>query len=319
MARYARVLPTQRVPLDPNGLELLLFHQHQVVSRRQALRYLGEAAIRHRLESGRWRVAERAVYVTHSGPITPEQRLVIGSLAVGAGRPAVLAGLSALVRMGLRGFGTETVHLLLPWRLRDLNPPPWVAVHRTRRLARDELRTVATPPHTWEVRSLVDAAQWAGTDDEAIRIIAAGYQQRLVAGDEIAQALIRRPAVRRRRVILEAAADAAGGSHSLAEMAFLRGCRRARLPLPTRQVVRRDASGRTRYLDAYFEKYRVHVEIDGGQHTDAQQWWADMRRQNELWVAGDRVLRFPAFVIRSKPDEWVPQVRAALYAGGWSR
>lgn len=160
------------------------------------------------------------------------------------------------------------------------------------------------PPHTLEVWSLVDAAQWAGTDDEAARIIAAGYQQRLVRGDEIAQALHRRPTVRRRQLILQTAADAAGGSHSLPELAFLQGCRRARLPLPTRQVVRTDAAGRKRFLDAYFEAYQVHVEIDGGQHTDVRQWWADMRRQNDLWVAGDRVLRFPAFIIRTKPDEW---------------
>ncbi|MGH3680861.1 MAG: hypothetical protein ACRDT2_11520, partial [Natronosporangium sp.] len=189
MTRYARVPPTHRVPLHPNSLELLLFQQRQVIGRRQALRHLSEAAIRHRLESGRWRVAERGVYVTHSGPVTPEQRLVIASLAAGGGRLAVLAGLSALSRMGFRGWADDPVHLLLPWRRRDLNPPPWVVVHRTSRLHRDELRAVATPPHTLAVRSLVDAAQWARTDEQAAAIIAAGYQQRLVAGDEVARAL----------------------------------------------------------------------------------------------------------------------------------
>jgi hypothetical protein len=306
------------VPLEPDSLELLLFHQRQVISRRQALRYLTEAAIRHRLETGRWRVAERGVYLTHSGSVTEEQRLVIGSLLAGAGRPAMLAGLSALALMGFRGWGTSTVHVLLPWRLRDQNAPYWVVVHRTRRLTRDEMHTTVSPPHTTEVRSLVDAAQWAPSDDQAAAIIAAGYQQRLVVGDEIARALARRPTVRRRRLILDTAADAAGGSHSLPEIDFLRGCRRAGLPRPSRQVVRTDRAGRRRFLDAYFDEYGVHVEIDGGQHTDVRQWWADMRRQNELWVAGDRVLRFPAFIIRVKPDEWVPQVRAALIAGGWS-
>lgn len=63
MLRYARVVPTHRVPLDPDGLQLLLFRQRQVISRRQALAYLSEA-IRHRLETGRWRVAERGIYVT---------------------------------------------------------------------------------------------------------------------------------------------------------------------------------------------------------------------------------------------------------------
>lgn len=318
MPRYARVLPTHRVPLDPDGLELLLFQQRQVISRRQALCHLSEAAIRHRLESGRWRVAERGVYATHSGPVTPEQRLVIAALAVGGARPAVLAGLSALSRMGFRGWASETVHLLLPWRRRDLNPPPWVVVHRTRALAGHELRAVATPPHTLEVRSLVDAAQWARNDHQAAAIIAAGYQQRLVVGDDVAQALARRPAVHRRRLILDTAADAAGGSHSLPEIEFLRGCHRARLPRPSRQVVRADRAGRRRFLDAYFEDHGVHVEIDGGQHTDVRHWWADMQRQNELWVAGDRVLRFPAYIIRTKPDEWLPQLRSALIAGGWS-
>ncbi len=61
----------------------------------------------------------------------------------------------------------------------------------------------------------------------------------------------------------------------------------------------------------------MHVEIDGGQHTDAHTWWADMQRQNELWIPGDRVLRFPAWVVRARPAEVVGQMRAALAAGGW--
>lgn len=318
MARYTRVDPPRRKALDPDSLEHLLFHQHEVISRRQALRYLSDAAIRHRLETGRWRRAATGVYVTHSGPLTTAQRLMIGSLAAGAGRPTLLAGLSALERMGLRGLTHETVEVLLPWRRRDLNPPPWVRVHRTRQLSPGECHPLAAPPHTREVRSLIDAAQWAISDDQATTIIAAGFQQRFVAGDEIAQALRSRPAVRRRRVILAAAADAAGGSHSLPEIEFVRGLRRARLPQPTRQAVRRDADGRRRYLDAEFDGYGLVVEIDGGQHTDVRRWWADMRRQNDLWVAGERVLRFPAFVIRHRPGQWIPQIRAALVAGGWT-
>jgi hypothetical protein len=315
---YARLTPTRRSGIDESDeFGWLLFHQRGVLSRRQALRHLSQKTVRHRLETGRWRVAERGVYVTHTGPVSDEQRLIIASLAVGAGRPAVIAGLTALTKMGLRGYHRETVHVLLPWQARDRNPPPWVVVHRTRRLSRDDYHVRAAPPFTFEVRSVIDAAQWAASDDEAAAIIAACYQQRLVAGDELGTALTAMPVVHRRQLILAIAADAAGGSHSLPEIEFLRGCRRAGLPVPSRQVVRTDAGGRRRYLDAYFEEFRLHVEIDGGQHTDAGQWWADMRRQNELWVAGDRVLRFPSFVVRHRPDEWIPQVRAALIAGGW--
>jgi very-short-patch-repair endonuclease len=62
----------------------------------------------------------------------------------------------------------------------------------------------------------------------------------------------------------------------------------------------------------------VHVEIDGAQHNDPLAWWADMDRQNALWIEGVRILRFPAWVIRDRPSEVVAQLRAALLAAGWT-
>jgi very-short-patch-repair endonuclease len=57
--------------------------------------------------------------------------------------------------------------------------------------------------------------------------------------------------------------------------------------------------------------------VDGGQHIEAKGWWADMKRQNAAWVEGERILRFPSWVIRDHPDEAFAQVRAALMAAGW--
>ncbi|MEU4527190.1 DUF559 domain-containing protein [Micromonospora ureilytica] len=163
----------------------------------------------------------------------------------------------------------------------------------------------------------MDAAQWSGDDQQARSIVAAAFQQRIVAGDDLNQVVERLPRVRRRQLVLAAAADAAGGAHSVAELDFLRLIRRAGLPEPERQKIRYDSTGRRRYLDAYFEQWRVHVEIDGGQHVDPRAWWSDMRRQNDLWIEGDRVLRFPAWAIRTHPDEVLTQLRAALGAAGW--
>jgi very-short-patch-repair endonuclease len=42
-----------------------------------------------------------------------------------------------------------------------------------------------------------------------------------------------------------------------------------------------------------------------------------MRRQNELWIHGDRVLRFPALTLRTDPTAVAAQIRAALRAAGW--
>jgi hypothetical protein len=70
-------------------------------------------------------------------------------------------------------------------------------------------------------------------------------------------------------------------------------------------------------VDAYWAEWRVHVEIDGAFHLEVRTWWADMRRQNELWVQGDRVLRFPAWAVAHQPEEVATQIRAALRAAGW--
>jgi hypothetical protein len=51
---------------------------------------------------------------------------------------------------------------------------------------------------------------------------------------------------------------------------------------------------------------------------DARHWAADMLRQNQVWIAGDRVLRFPAWLIRARPAEVADQLRAALAAAGWT-
>jgi hypothetical protein len=45
--------------------------------------------------------------------------------------------------------------------------------------------------------------------------------------------------------------------------------------------------------------------------------WADMRRQNDLWIAGNRILRFPSWLVRRDPAAVAAQVRAALLAAGW--
>jgi len=38
----------------------------------------------------------------------------------------------------------------------------------------------------------------------------------------------------------------------------------------------------------------------------------EQRRQNDLWIKGARVLRFPAWLVREHPDQVIAQVRAAL-------
>ncbi|MEV0325334.1 DUF559 domain-containing protein [Micromonospora echinospora] len=310
-AGWGRRLPTD----EDDELTWLLFHQEDVLSVAQASRHFSRKAIRHRLTSGRWRRVHRGVLVTHNGPLDDGQLRWIAVLATGS--RAVLGGATAAQQWGLRRYGSRAVHLLLSAGLRADRPPPGVVVHRTRHLPEEDILPVGQPPRTMPARSVVDAAGWARTDEEAQAFVAAAFQQRLVGGDDLHRVLDRMPRARRRGLILRTADDAAGGAHSLAELDFLSLVRRAGLPEPTRQKVRYDAAGRRRYLDVYFDRWRVHVEIDGGQHLDPRTAWADMRRQNDLWIEGDRILRFPAWVVRNAPDEVLAQLRAALTAAGW--
>ena len=306
---YPEAMPSA----DAGELEWLLFRQNGVISRRQALRHLTDKRLRHLVASGRWRVAHRGVLLAHTGPVTEEQRQWIAVLAVSR---SYLGGLAALRQFGLRGVRPRAIDVLVPASRNSVRPPAGVVVHRTRSLPRQDRRPVGGPPHTMPARSVVDAAQWARSDEEARLIVAAAFQQRLVVGDDIDEVLARMTAVPRRRLIRLTANDARGGSYALGELDLIALCRKAGLPPPSRQVLRTDRRGRRRYLDAFWEQWGLHVEIDGAHHMDVEQWWADMQRQNALWVAGERVLRFPAWLLRERPDEVIAQLRMALMAAG---
>ena len=63
---------------------------------------------------------------------------------------------------------------------------------------------------------------------------------------------------------------------------------------PTRQVIRRDAAGRRRYLDAEWllpSGEIVVLEVDGSHHLDVANWQADMKRERSVVVSRRWVLR----------------------------
>ncbi|GGM49265.1 hypothetical protein ACFFX1_23015 [Dactylosporangium sucinum] len=299
-------------PRGDDPFEHLLFRQHRVVSRRQALGHLSESALRHRVSSGRWQRPHRSVYVAVPGELGVAQRRWLAVLAT----DGLLAGLSALEASGLRHYFRHETYILVRSG-RKLVAPPGTVVRRTVQLPAADTLGNAAPPRTSAARSLIDAAQWAVDDAEAAAVISAGFQQRLVAGDDVHAALDRMRGLRRERLIRAAADDARGGSESLPEVDFVRLCRRHGLPEPSRQVVRLDSLGRKRYRDALFDDFGVHVEIDGGQHMEARAWVADMRQHNDVAIAGGRLLRFAAWQVRHRPAEVAAQVRAALWSAGW--
>jgi very-short-patch-repair endonuclease len=107
------------------------------------------------------------------------------------------------------------------------------------------------------------------------------------------------------------------GATGVHEQRFTRIVRRHHLPEPDRQVMRKRGDRRA-YLDVLWERYRLHVEIDGLSHLAASQWADDLDRLNELEIAkSERRLRFPGFLLIEQEQRVVDQLRRALAAGGW--
>ncbi|HEX5540466.1 MAG TPA: hypothetical protein VFX60_02705 [Micromonospora sp.] len=306
---------------DDEAFDWLLFEQSSVVTSRQAVDALGEGTVRGLIRSGRWRSICRGVLLAGNGRLTRDQQLWVAVLAAGSG--AVLAGATAAAEAGVRGLRREPLHVLVPASrhasatLRRLSLDMSAVVVRRTTILPDAHLQMGRPMRTTTGRALADAAAWARGDDEARTVLAAGCQQRRVTPQEIREVVALLPKLRRRSLILRTLDDIEGGAQALSELDFVRLCRRYGLPMPDLQEKRTDATGRTRYLDAYWRKWRLHVEVDGAHHMDVRHWAADMRRQNEVWIAGDRILRFPAWLVRARPTEVADQLRAALEAAGW--
>lgn len=133
----------------------------------------------------------------------------------------------------------------------------------------------------------------------------------------MAAVIQRFPTLRRHGLIWQTMSDARDGSVTVGELDLVALCRAHGLPIPTRQVVRADAAGRRRFLDASFDPWRVRVEVDGAHHMDVDQWWGDMRRHNDLSAHGETALRFPTWMVREHPADTAATIRRALLAHGW--
>ncbi|WP_246607494.1 endonuclease domain-containing protein [Paractinoplanes toevensis] len=284
----------------------------------QAERLLGARTVRSHLRQRRWRRICRGVLLTENGQLRRDQQLWIAVLVAGHG--ARLAGAVAAAEGGVQGLRTEPIDVLVPaerGRTSRLPSLPAdmlrVRVHRTTVLPRKH-QQVGLPPRTTVARAVVDGAAWAGSEYEARDLIARAHQQRRVTVEELAVVLADLPRIRRHRRINLTIADLAGGATALSEIDLMALCRRRRIPVPDLQLARSDETGRIRFVDAHWTGARLLVEVDGSHHMEARHWTADMLRQNQIWLDGERILRFPASLVRSDPGAVAAQIRAALRA-----
>jgi very-short-patch-repair endonuclease len=115
--------------------------------------------------------------------------------------------------------------------------------------------------------------------------------RRMTLPSRIAMAMSRTPHLRERQGLRLLIDKLVRGCHSPLELFGLDYVFEG-LPPFARQV-RMAVGGRTYYLDAYAERYRLNVELDGASwHSAPEQRELDLRRDAALATAGIQVVRF---------------------------
>jgi hypothetical protein len=257
----------------------------------------------------RWQAVGTAIVLHNAAPTGPQLAQIV---RINCGPRAVLTSFTAAAEWGLEGWERDEVHVLAPAGTR--RPPlRGLVLHRTGDWRRAELAR-ARGLHRL-APALVIAASSFGSTRPACGILAAAVQQQLATADELRAAVRAAPRTRHRTALLAAVDDIAQGAQALSEIDFVRLCRRHGLPLPRRQAVRIEASGRRRYLDAEWllPGGRVAaVEVDGALHLRPRRWYDDQLRQNEVVLGGTVLLRYPSVVVRNEQHLVVPQLRRLL-------
>lgn len=282
-----------------------------VVSRRQ-LTLLGVTRwqIRAEIRAGRWRAHGRHTVAVHTAGLTREARWWWAVFETGGS--AVLAGPTALEAGGMRGYD-DPINVVVRKSKRH-HKPRGVVVHETRRLLDGDIVETGVPRLRIAVAAVLGAL-WAGTDRQAALLLVMSVNQRLTTAEQLGEVLARVRRDKRRLLLLAVVADIADGVRSMGELDFARMCCRHGLPEPDRQVVRKGPRGRV-YLDVFWDRWGLVIEIEGVHHDAPENAVPDALRQNSISIRTGTVLRIPVLGLRTDRDAFMGQVEEALRAAG---
>jgi hypothetical protein len=269
------------------------------------------SAVAAQLRARRWRRIGRAIAL-HNGVLSDAERRRAALL--NCGYPAALTAFTAAEEFGLRSWERPRIHVLVPGGTRVTRPAELdLRVHYVGEWREGDVLAIRDLHRA--APALVLAASTFAKPRPACGLLAAGVQQKLVTADQLRTALDANSRMRHRRAMRLAVDDIAQGAQALSEIDLGRLCRRHGLPQPVRQAVRRDRSGKRRYIDAEWisrSGKRVVAEVDGALHLAPRRWWDDQLRQNEFVISGDLVLRFPTAIVRHEELIVASQLGRAL-------
>jgi len=296
----------------------LLDYQSLVVSRRQALDYgVSRKVVSARTQSGAWQRLQRGTYATFSGLAPREACLWAALLRAGPG--AVLSYETAAEVHGLTDKPSKMVHITVP---ANRDPDRYssisgVVIHRSRNVISQRLPPWQLP-RTPVAETVLDLVNASKTFDDAYSWLSrATGRQRATVG-MIRDAVAARKRMRWRGWLVDALDDIADGAMFPLERRYVRDIERAHgLPSARRQARRELASG-VRYLDNFYDRYKLCVELDGQSSHPPEQKWQDADRDNDNVFLDDvQTVRFGIREVTVHRCDQAAKLAAALMRRGW--
>lgn len=295
----------------------LLHDQHGVVTCAQLLaRGFTDNGIRAQVAAGRWLPLHHGVYVTHSGPLTPEAKRIGALLAC---RVALLSHETA---GEVHGFvepdPDRPIHVTVRYGCSPARRDG-ITVHRSRAFAHIGVEG-ANPPVTSRVHTILDLAVAAPDAEEAMRL---AHQLALDAGVHglaLQRAVELRRPLRHRRALEDAATLLREGVLSALEHRYLMDVERSHgLPHGHRQEPV-SVDGVERYEDVAYDLPggRVIVRLDGfGYHRDQVTALIDRRRVVAAAIAAATSIPFGWTEVSKLPCRTAREIGAVLRSLGW--
>lgn len=272
---------------------------------------VGRQTIARRIRTGHWQRPLPRIVVTHSGPLTADQRRR-AALKYG-GPAALLSHESAGILLDLR-VSEDRTHITVPHGMPKASVA-FVAVHQS--AATLGRRLVNGLPCTNVSRTVVDIACNMRRLNDVRALVADSVQRGLTTIAALERAVARAPRHCPAQ-LRQAVEEVSVGARSAGEAEFLQLIRSAGLPMPQLNAPIA-VDGRRFRVDALWSDCKVVVEIDGrAWHVQAGRWENDLQRQNLLHAAGYVIVRFPMRRLYEDPVGVIDELRAVLIARGWA-
>jgi hypothetical protein len=288
-------------PLD-RRIAALARRQHGVISRAQLLSLgLGGSGVAHRVRAGRLHRIHRGVYAVGHARITASGLYLAAVLACGEG--AVMSHRAAAALWCIRPSNSRVVDVTIPGRAGRARRKG-VRIHRAR-LRPDEVALVDGIPVTSPARTLVDFADVSSLRELERAFDEAEYLRLDCTGLEPIHG---RRGYGRLQTVSARHEPGTTRTRSDLEDLFLALCERFGLPRP---AVNSLLLGHE--VDFLWRDARLVVEVDGGAaHGTRAAFEEDRRRDAELAVAGQTVVRFTEARLEQAPAAVAAQVGALL-------